>query len=126
MALNRDQRRALRLLADAPNGATATIMLAHGFTIALLDDLVLRGLATAEKRAMRAGRRPIKVTWLMITDAGRQALGRISPNTVLRSKRLVNFLVGHFTGSQRTAPRCSVALHVLTPSGSPAVRVRCG
>jgi hypothetical protein len=75
MALNRDQRRALRLLADAPNGATATIMLAHGFTIALLDDLVLRGLATAEKRAMRAGRRPIKVTWLMITDAGRQALG---------------------------------------------------
>jgi hypothetical protein len=50
-------------------------MLAHGFTISLLDDLVLRGLATAEPRAMRAGRKPIKVTWLMITDAGRQALG---------------------------------------------------
>jgi hypothetical protein len=43
MALNRDQHRALRLLADAPNGATATIMLARGFTISLLDDLVLRG-----------------------------------------------------------------------------------
>jgi hypothetical protein len=38
------------------------------------DDLVLRGLATAENRAMRARRRPIKVTWLMITDAGRQAI----------------------------------------------------
>jgi hypothetical protein len=74
MALNHDQRRALRLLADAPNGATATIMLARGFTILLLDDLVLRGLATAEKRAMGAARRPIKVTWLTITDAGRQAL----------------------------------------------------
>jgi hypothetical protein len=74
-ALNRDQRRALRLLATAPNGATEAIMLAHGFEHALLDDLVLRGLATAEKRAMRAGRRPIRVTWLTITDAGRQALG---------------------------------------------------
>jgi hypothetical protein len=29
-ALSHDQRRALRLLADAPNGATATIMLARG------------------------------------------------------------------------------------------------
>jgi hypothetical protein len=75
MALNRDQRWALRLLAAAPNGATEAIMLAHGFTVSLLDDLALRGLATTEKRAMRAGRRPIKVTWLMITDAGRQALG---------------------------------------------------
>jgi hypothetical protein len=75
MALSHDQSRALRLLADAPNGATATIMLARGFTISLLDDLVLSGLATAKKRATRAGRRPIKVTWLMITDAGRQALG---------------------------------------------------
>jgi hypothetical protein len=75
MALSRDQHRALRLLADAPNGATATKMLGRGFTISLLDDLALRGLATAEKRAMRAGRRPIKVTWLMITDTGRQALG---------------------------------------------------
>jgi hypothetical protein len=74
MALNRDHRRALRLLAAAPNGATEAIMLAHGFEHALLDDLVLRELATAEQRAMRAGRQPIKVTWLMITDAGRQAL----------------------------------------------------
>jgi hypothetical protein len=75
MALKRDQLRALRLLADAPNGATEAIMLAHGFTISLLDGLVLHGLATVEKRAMRAGRRPIKVTWLMITEAGREALG---------------------------------------------------
>jgi hypothetical protein len=52
-----------------------TIMLARGFTISLLDDLVPRGLTTAEKRAMRAGRWPIKVTWLTITDAGRQAIG---------------------------------------------------
>jgi hypothetical protein len=75
MALNRDQHRALRLLASAQNGATEAIMLAHGFTISLLDDLVLRGLATVEKRAMRAGRWPIEVTWMTITDAGGQARG---------------------------------------------------
>jgi hypothetical protein len=62
-----DQRRALRLLATAPNGATEAIMLAHGFTKAMLDALVRDGLATSERRAMRAGRR-IEVTWLTITD----------------------------------------------------------
>jgi hypothetical protein len=40
----------------------------------MLDALVRDGLATAERRAMKAGRRRIEVTWLMITDAGRQAL----------------------------------------------------
>jgi hypothetical protein len=45
MALNRDQRRALRLLAAAPNGATEP---AHGFEHA-------RGLATAEQRATHPG-----------------------------------------------------------------------
>jgi hypothetical protein len=45
-----DQRRALRLLAAAPNGATEAIMLAHGFTNAMLDALVRDGLATAERR----------------------------------------------------------------------------
>jgi hypothetical protein len=36
MALNCDQRRALRSLADAPNGATEAIMLAHGFSVEML------------------------------------------------------------------------------------------
>jgi hypothetical protein len=69
-----DRHRALRLLAAAPNGATEAIMLAHGFTSAMLDALVRDGLAMTERRAMRAGRRRIEVTWLTITDAGRQAL----------------------------------------------------
>jgi hypothetical protein len=75
MAVNRDQRRALRLLATAPNGATEAIMLAHGFSAEMLAVLARGGLVTVEHGAMRAGRRPITVTWLMITDAGRQALG---------------------------------------------------
>jgi hypothetical protein len=74
LAMNRDQRRALRLLAGSPLGVTEANMLAHGFTIEMLYALVRDGLATAEQRETRAGRRPIKVIWLTITDAGRQAL----------------------------------------------------
>jgi hypothetical protein len=48
MAMNRDQRRALRLLAGSPLGAT--IMLAHGFTNDLLVDLVQEGLAPCDHR----------------------------------------------------------------------------
>jgi hypothetical protein len=74
MAMSRDKRRALRLLAAAPNGGTEAIMLAHGFTTGVLDAMVRDGLATAEQREMRAGRQPIKVIWLTITDIGRLAL----------------------------------------------------
>ena len=45
-----ERHRALRLLAGAPNGVTESIMLAHGFTYAMLDALVRDGLATAERR----------------------------------------------------------------------------
>jgi hypothetical protein len=56
--MNRDQSRALRLLAGSPLGVTEAIMLAHGFMIEMLDALVRDGLATPEQREMRAGRRP--------------------------------------------------------------------
>jgi hypothetical protein len=72
---NGDQREALRMLADSPNGSTESIMLAHGFGIGTLHDLVRNGLATAEPRTVRARRRLIKVMWMTITDAGRRALG---------------------------------------------------
>jgi hypothetical protein len=70
-----ERHRALRLLAGAPLGATEAIMLAHGFRNAMLDTLVRDDLATTERQPMRAGREPITVTWFVITDAGRQALG---------------------------------------------------
>jgi hypothetical protein len=66
MAVNRDRRRELRLLATA----NEAIMLAHGFTIEMLDASVRDGLATAERREMRAGRQPLKVIWLTITESG--------------------------------------------------------
>jgi hypothetical protein len=69
-----DRLRALRLLAGSPLGATEAMMLAHGFTDDMLARLVRDGLATASPGSIHASGRSMKVTWLRITDAGRQAL----------------------------------------------------
>jgi hypothetical protein len=74
-SLTEEQRRALRLLArGGQDGYTEAIMLAHGFTISMLDGLVLNGLVTATPDTVLAGRRPIKVVRVQIADAGRKAL----------------------------------------------------
>jgi hypothetical protein len=69
-----EKNRALRLLAGSPHGCTEAIMLAHGFTIEMLTGLMRDGLATAAPGIMYAGKRPITVTRLRITDIGRQML----------------------------------------------------
>jgi hypothetical protein len=74
MMLTYDQHEALRMLAGSPNGSTESIMLAHGFAIGMLRDLVREGLATAGPRTVRSGQRLIEVKWMRITDAGRRAL----------------------------------------------------
>jgi hypothetical protein len=56
MAMSRDQRRALRLLAAAPNGATEATMLAHGFTIEMLDALCGHRWRTVPRQDRGAGR----------------------------------------------------------------------
>jgi hypothetical protein len=57
----------------------------------------------------------------------RGIMARISPTTH-EAKGLIARFVGQFVKSQshQTAPRCNVSLHVLGPSGLPAVKVRCG
>jgi hypothetical protein len=72
--LSADQRRAFRLLAGSSHGCTEAILLAHGFTIEMLIVLVRDGFATATPEIVHAGRRPIEVVRVGITDAGRQAL----------------------------------------------------
>ena len=52
----KDEREVLLLLADSANGCTQSILMAHGFAIGMLRDLVRKGLATAEKRSTRTGR----------------------------------------------------------------------
>lgn len=69
-----DRRRALELLASCRDGCTEAMMLAQGFTIAQMVELVRAGLATASAERAVAGRRTIEVARVRITDAGRRAL----------------------------------------------------
>jgi hypothetical protein len=70
------RRRALRLLAGSPDGCTEAIMLAHGFSETLLDELVRNGLASARVDGVMAGKRLLDVVRLKITAAGWQALAQ--------------------------------------------------
>ena len=70
----RFRRRALALLAASSDGATEAIMLAHGFALDLLVEMVRDGLATAHVERMVAGKRKIEVVRVRITDVGRRAL----------------------------------------------------
>jgi hypothetical protein len=72
--MTRDQRRALRRLADVPRGIAQTLMLAHGFRRELIAGLALAGLATVVSDAVRIGEQTIKVDLVIITDAGRKAI----------------------------------------------------
>jgi hypothetical protein len=69
-----DRRRALELLAASPDGCTEAIMLAHGFTVELMVQIVRAGLATEQTERVVAGGRTIEVARVSITEAGRQAL----------------------------------------------------
>jgi hypothetical protein len=66
------RRRALELLAACPEGCTEGILLANGFTVDMIVDLVRAVLATAA--------RPSEAGWgrerssVRITEAGRKAL----------------------------------------------------
>lgn len=70
-----DRRRALdELLAASRDGCTEAIMLAHGFTVAQMVELVRAGLATATAERVAAGGPMVEVARVRITDAGRRAL----------------------------------------------------
>ena len=69
-----DRRRALELLASCRDGCTGAIMIAHGFTVPQMVELIRAGLASAHSGRMVAGGKPIEVTVVRITEAGRQAL----------------------------------------------------
>jgi hypothetical protein len=62
------------LLASSRDGCTEAIMLAHGFTIPQMAELVRAGLATATAERVVAGGRTIEVARVRITATGREAL----------------------------------------------------
>jgi len=73
--LRGEQRWALEILAAAGlRGCTGATLLAHGFSVEMVADLVHDGLATARRQTMRVGRRKLQFALMRITDAGRRAI----------------------------------------------------
>jgi hypothetical protein len=50
-------------------------MLAHGFTIEQMVELVRAGLASVSAERVVAGRTTVEIAWVRITEAGRRSLG---------------------------------------------------
>jgi hypothetical protein len=69
-----DRRRVLELLASCPDGCTEALMLAHGFTIEQMVELVRTGLATATAERFVAAGLKLEIARVRITQAGRRAL----------------------------------------------------
>jgi hypothetical protein len=69
-----DRRRALELHASCRDGCTEAVMLAHGFSIHMMVELVRAGLATARAERMLAGGRAMEVIRVRITEKGPRRL----------------------------------------------------
>ena len=69
-----DRRRALELLAASPDGLPEGVLLAHGFTVEMMVELVRAGLASASSERVVAGKHRAEVARVKITDEGRRAL----------------------------------------------------
>ena len=70
-----ERRRALELLAASPDGCSEAIMLAHGFTVDFLVDLIRTGMATRQTERVVAGGRAM--ARVRITEVGRRALAEL-------------------------------------------------
>jgi len=75
---NPDRRRALELLAGSRYGYSKAILRAYGFSMDMMVELVKAGLATTKRERMVADGRQTDVVRVRITDAGRQALAKMS------------------------------------------------
>jgi len=76
MRLSREQRRAMKILADAPRGVSEEVLIiAHGFSAEMLAGLVLAGLATVvtETKTVHRGL-TIDIERVRITTEGRRTI----------------------------------------------------
>jgi len=76
MRLSREQRRAMKILADAPRGVSEEVLIiAHGFSAEMLTGLVLAGLATVvtETKTVHRGL-TIDIERVRITTEGRRTI----------------------------------------------------
>jgi hypothetical protein len=83
--LNAEQRRALAMLATTGfDGATQSLLSAHGFGVSLVVGLVDRGLVKIMYERVRAGGTIIDATKVRVTVEGRRALIELAPGTLPR------------------------------------------
>jgi hypothetical protein len=73
-SMTTDERRLLNLLASADEGCTDALLLARGFALADIFNVVKAGLATARAERLHAASPPIEI--MRITDSGRRALAK--------------------------------------------------
>ena len=78
-----DGRRALELLAASADGCTEAVMLAHGFSIDIVVELINAGLATAKPERILVGGYQEERTRVRITEEGRRALGGIATSRLM-------------------------------------------
>ena len=71
-----DWRRALELLSNSPDGATEALLMAYGFESTVIAGLVESGFATLTTEVVLAGRRPVDMKRLRLSDLGRKVLGQ--------------------------------------------------
>jgi hypothetical protein len=72
--LTDEQRRALQLLAREHAGCAEVVLLAEGFSVGQLAELVIDGFAERRPIVTNVGGREKIVVWMQITEAGRAAL----------------------------------------------------
>jgi hypothetical protein len=72
--LTDEQRRALRILVRHPRGCAEATMLAHGFKLDFLGDLVFGGLALTTLQDAPTGAQQKIIVWMTITATGRKAI----------------------------------------------------
>jgi hypothetical protein len=72
-----ERRRARELLAASPDGCSEAIMLAHGFTVDFLVELIRTGMATTRTERVIASGRAMEVARVRITEIGRRALAEL-------------------------------------------------
>jgi hypothetical protein len=72
MTISPNQRRALKMLADASTrGCAEAVLRAQGFDAAMLAELINAGLVSRMPEKVRAGGRAVDVARLRITPVGR-------------------------------------------------------
>jgi hypothetical protein len=72
MTITVEQRRALKMLAEASTrGCAEAVLRAHGFDTAMLAELIDAGFVSRMSEQVRAGGRSVDVARLRITPVGR-------------------------------------------------------